>query len=191
LVGLDVKVWFSEKDVPLGTPLFRQIDKGLANSRAAIVLVTPALLDRIESEGTADKELSGLLATNRVIPLAHGTTFEALRDVSPLLASRRAVRPERESGYPVPAVPAVDELCDGIRVPIDRLLSSHLGRHRRVLASDEHPEDRNAFLHRTFDFPALPGRVEAVPAKQRDDAGTSLDPQPALRLPAIGPRLLD
>jgi TIR domain len=88
LVGLAVKVWFSEKDVPLGTPLLRQIDRGLANSRAAVVLVTPALLKSLQSEGIADKELSVLLATNRVIPVAHGTTFEALRDVSPMLASR-------------------------------------------------------------------------------------------------------
>jgi hypothetical protein len=88
LTGLDVRVWFSEKDVPLGTPLLRQIDKGLASSRAAVVLVTPALLKSLQSEGIADKELSVLLATDRVIPVAHGTTFEALREVSPLLASR-------------------------------------------------------------------------------------------------------
>lgn len=88
LVDLDVRVWFSEKDVPLGTPLLRQIDKGLAKSRAGIVLVTPALLNSLKSEGIADKELSVLLATDRVIPVAHGTTFEALREVSPMLASR-------------------------------------------------------------------------------------------------------
>lgn len=35
-----VKVWFSEKDVVLGTPLLREIDKGLAKSRVGIVLVT-------------------------------------------------------------------------------------------------------------------------------------------------------
>jgi len=29
LVGLDVKVWFSEKDVPLGRPLLSQINIGL------------------------------------------------------------------------------------------------------------------------------------------------------------------
>ncbi len=34
-----------------------------------------------------EKELSVLLATGRVIPVAHGTTFEALREVSPMLAS--------------------------------------------------------------------------------------------------------
>ena len=28
-----VRVWFSEKDVALGTPLLREIDRGLAKSR--------------------------------------------------------------------------------------------------------------------------------------------------------------
>lgn len=84
----DATVWFSENDVGLGTPLLREIDRGLANSRVGIVLVTPAMLKSLQSQGIADKELSALLATDRVIPVAHGTTFEALRDVSPLLASR-------------------------------------------------------------------------------------------------------
>jgi hypothetical protein len=88
LTDLDVTVWFSEKDVPLGTPLIRQIDKGLANSRAGIVLVTPALFKSLANEGISAQELSALLATDRVIPVAHGTTFDALRQVSPLLAAR-------------------------------------------------------------------------------------------------------
>lgn len=84
----DATVWFSEKDVGLGKSLIREIDRGLANSRVGIVLVTPALLKGLDAQGIADKELSALLATDRVIPVAHGTTFEELRDVSPLLASR-------------------------------------------------------------------------------------------------------
>lgn len=83
-----VKVWFSEKDVMLGAPLMREIDRGLAKSRIGIVLVTPALLSRLKSEGIADKELSALLARDQLIPIVHGTTYEELRDVSPLLASR-------------------------------------------------------------------------------------------------------
>jgi hypothetical protein len=83
-----VKVWFSEKDVALGTPLLREIDRGLAKSRIGIVLVTPALLSRLDAEGIADKELSVLLARDQLVPVAHGTTFEALREVSPMLASR-------------------------------------------------------------------------------------------------------
>jgi hypothetical protein len=88
LVSLGVKVWFSEKDVGLGVPLLRAIDKGLANSRVGIVLVTPALLRRLPAEGIADKELSALLARDRLVPIVHETTYEALREVSPLLGSR-------------------------------------------------------------------------------------------------------
>jgi hypothetical protein len=92
-----VRVWFSEKDVGLGVPLLRAIDKGLANSKVGIVLVTPALLLRLPNEGIADKELSALLAGDRLIPVVHGTTYEALRDVSPLLASRSGLSTAEET----------------------------------------------------------------------------------------------
>jgi TIR domain len=91
-----VSVWFSEKDVGLGVPLLRAIDKGLANSRVGIVLVTPALLRRLPAEGIADKELSALLARERLVPVVHGTTYEALREVSPLLASRSGLSTAEE-----------------------------------------------------------------------------------------------
>jgi hypothetical protein len=88
LVSRGVSVWFSEKDVGLGVPLMRAIDKGLANSRIGLVLVTPALLRRLPAEGIADKELSALLAREQLVPIVHETTYEDLREVSPLLASR-------------------------------------------------------------------------------------------------------
>lgn len=88
LEAAGVKVWFSEKDLALGVPMMRAIDKGLANSRIGLVLVTPALLNRLPKEGVADKELSALLAGNQLVPIVHNTTYEALRNVSPLLASR-------------------------------------------------------------------------------------------------------
>jgi hypothetical protein len=83
-----VSIWFSEKDVALGTPLLREIDRGLAKSRVGIVLVTPALLSRLQGASISDKELSALLARELLVPVVHGTTYEALREVSPLLASR-------------------------------------------------------------------------------------------------------
>ena len=92
-----VKVWFSEKDVGLGVPLMRAIDKGLANSRIGLVLVTPALLRRLPKEGIADKELSALLAGERLVPIVHDPTYEALREVSPLLASRTGLSTVEES----------------------------------------------------------------------------------------------
>jgi|SRR5699024_446392 len=91
-----VSVWFSEKDLGLGVPMLRAIDKGLANSRVGIVLVTPALLQRLPMEGVADKELSALLARDRLIPIVHETTYEALRDVSPLLGSRSGLNTAEE-----------------------------------------------------------------------------------------------
>lgn len=88
LVAAGVKVWFSEKDLGLGVPMMRAIDKGLANSRIGLVLVTPALLNRLPKEGIAEKELSALLAGNQLVPIVHNTTYVDLRNVSPLLASR-------------------------------------------------------------------------------------------------------
>jgi hypothetical protein len=83
-----VSVWFSEKDVLLGSSLLREIDKGLAKSRVGIVLVTPSFLKRVKNEGIADKELSALLARDLLVPIVHKTTFDDLREVSPLLGSR-------------------------------------------------------------------------------------------------------
>ncbi|WP_298845995.1 toll/interleukin-1 receptor domain-containing protein [uncultured Ruegeria sp.] len=91
-----VSVWFSEKDVLLGSPLLREIDKGLAKSRVGIVLVTPAFLKRIRGEGIADKELSVLLARDLLVPIVHNTTYEDLRDVSPLLGSRTGLSTAEE-----------------------------------------------------------------------------------------------
>lgn len=91
-----VSVWFSEKDVALGTSLLREIDKGLAKSRVGIVLVTPALLRRLRGEGIADKELSALLARDLLVPIVHDTTYDALREVSPLLGSRSGLSTAEE-----------------------------------------------------------------------------------------------
>ena len=62
-----------------------EIDKGLARSRIGIVLVTPAFLSRVAAAGIANKELSILLARDLLVPIVHGTTYAALREVSPLL----------------------------------------------------------------------------------------------------------
>lgn len=92
-----VRVWFSEKDIGLGVPMMRAIDKGLVNSRVGIVLVTPAMLRRLPAEGIADKELSALLRRERLVPVVHGTTYEELEEVSLLLASRAGLSTAEES----------------------------------------------------------------------------------------------
>ena len=61
-----------------------------------MVLVTPALLRRVRGEGIADKELSALLARDLLVPVVHGTTHDALREVSPLLGSRSGLSTAEE-----------------------------------------------------------------------------------------------
>lgn len=92
-----VSVWFSEKDVLLGSSLLREIDKGLANSKVGLVLVTPSFIDRVKNEGIAEKELSALLARDLLVPIVHNTTFDRLREVSPLLGSRSGLDTNEES----------------------------------------------------------------------------------------------
>jgi hypothetical protein len=91
LVARNVSVWFSENDIGLGEPFLRAIDKGLAKSRIGIALVTPSLLKSLPAAGVADKELSVLLQRDQLVPVMHNTTYDALREVSPMLASRNGL----------------------------------------------------------------------------------------------------
>ncbi|NNF93618.1 MAG: con [Altererythrobacter sp.] len=68
----------------------------MTNPRVGLVLVTPAMLKRLPAEGVADKELAALLAGERLVPIVHGTTFEELVKVSPLLASRNGLSTAEE-----------------------------------------------------------------------------------------------
>ena len=97
LVSRGVKVWFSEKDIALGEPFLREIDRGLAKSRVGIVLVTPNFLKRIHGHSIADKELSVLLHGGKLVPIIHGTTFAELNEESPMLASRNGLNTAEDS----------------------------------------------------------------------------------------------
>lgn len=97
LVSNGVSVWFSEKDIPLGTSFLREIDKGLAKSKIGLVLVTPSFLKRVQNEGVAEKELSALLARDQLVPIVHNTTYDELRDVSPLLGSRNGLDTQEDT----------------------------------------------------------------------------------------------
>lgn len=92
-----VSVWFSEKSIVLGQPFMREIDRGLARSRVGLVLVTPSLLQRITNRGVSDKELSELLARDQLIPVVHGTTYDEVRKISPLLGSRNGLDTAEDS----------------------------------------------------------------------------------------------
>lgn len=98
LIDEDVSVWFSEVSLTLGTDMRAAIDKGLVNSRIGIVLVTPAMLDRLRTDrSVAGSELSALLRRNLLVPVLHDVTFEELDQVSPLLASRGGLSTSEDS----------------------------------------------------------------------------------------------
>lgn len=59
--------------------------------------MTPALLRRLQGESIADKELSVLLAREQLVPVVHGTTYGALREISPLLASRNGLNTQENT----------------------------------------------------------------------------------------------
>ena len=97
LEAAGVSVWFSEKDILLGQPFMREIDRGLAKSRVGLVLITPALLKRVDNRGVSDKELSELLARDLLIPVVHETTYDEVRRISPLLGSRNGLDTSEDS----------------------------------------------------------------------------------------------
>ncbi|WP_396642496.1 toll/interleukin-1 receptor domain-containing protein [Microbacterium sp.] len=89
LLAEDVSVWFSEVSLRPGTDMRVAIDRGLVSSRMGIVLVTPAMLDKLSTDRSiASNELSALLRRSLLVPVMHGVTFEELDQVTPTLASR-------------------------------------------------------------------------------------------------------
>jgi TIR domain len=113
LVARNVSVWFSENDIGLGEPFLRAIDKGLAKSRIGIVLVTPSMLKRLPTGGVADKELSVLLQRDQIVPIMHNTTYDALREVSPMLASRNGLDTAE-----MPMADVAAKLAELVAVPV-------------------------------------------------------------------------
>lgn len=89
MLDRDLSVWFSEVSLRPGTDMRAAIDRGLVSSRMGIVLVTPAMLDKLSTDRSiASNELSALLRRSLLVPIMHGTTFEELDQVTPTLASR-------------------------------------------------------------------------------------------------------
>lgn len=77
---------------------------GLGHGQISLLVVRAGhscAAGRLASEGIADKELSELLAREQLIPVVHGTTYEALREVSP-----RHRRQDRRAGRRVGRVRA-------------------------------------------------------------------------------------
>ena len=87
-----LRIWFDEFTLSVGDRLRRSIDRGLANSRYGIVILSPMFF----AKEWPQKELDGLVQREErgekvILPVWHNITAEQIRAYSPTLADRIAV----------------------------------------------------------------------------------------------------
>ena len=87
-----LKVWFDIFTLTVGDSLRRSIDRGLAQSRFGIVILSEAFFQKhwpqLELDGLVAREAAGVKV---ILPVWHGVNEHHVRLHSPLLADRLAV----------------------------------------------------------------------------------------------------
>jgi hypothetical protein len=111
-----LRVWYDEFTLTLGDSLRRSIDRGLAQSRYGVVILSPNFF----AKEWPQKELDELVAREApgekvILPVWHNITAEQIRDYSPTLADRVAVSSDRGLEH------VVEELLRVIR-PVSELV---------------------------------------------------------------------
>lgn len=101
-----VRVWYDEFELKIGDSLRRKIDKGLANSRFGIVVISRDFIKKgwtnYELDGIITKAVSG---EQIILPIWHNITKKEVIDYSPSLADKLA----RNT-----AVDTIDDIADEI-----------------------------------------------------------------------------
>lgn len=91
LVEKGIKVWYDEFEMKIGDSLRRKIDKGLANSRFGIVVISKDFIKKgwtnYELDGIITKAVSG---EQIILPIWHNITKKEVIDFSPSLADKLA-----------------------------------------------------------------------------------------------------
>lgn len=91
LQSMGLKVWYDEFELKIGDSLRRKIDKGLANSRFGIVVLSTAFISKgwtnYELDGIVTKVISGQQV---ILPIWHNITKQQVIDYSPSLADKLA-----------------------------------------------------------------------------------------------------
>jgi hypothetical protein len=87
----ELKVWYDEFELKIGDSLRRKIDKGLANSKFGIVVLSKSFIGK----GWANYELDGLVSRavtgeQILLPIWHKITKQEVVDYSPSLADKLA-----------------------------------------------------------------------------------------------------
>jgi len=91
-----LRVWYDEFTLTLGDSLRRSIDRGLAQSKYGVVILSPNFF----AKEWPQKELDGLAAREVygdkvILPIWHNVTADQVREYSPTLADRVAVSSDR------------------------------------------------------------------------------------------------
>jgi Domain of unknown function (DUF1883)/TIR domain len=91
LQNKDLRVWYDEFELKIGDSLRQKIDKGLANSRFGIVVLSKNFIRKgwtnYELDGIITKSISGQQV---VLPIWHDITKQEVIDYSPSLADKVA-----------------------------------------------------------------------------------------------------
>ena len=91
LKDLGLKVWYDEFELKIGDSLRKKIDKGLANSRFGIVVLSKDFFRKgwtnYELDGIVSKAVSG---EQIILPIWHNITKQELLGFSPSLADKVA-----------------------------------------------------------------------------------------------------
>ncbi len=86
-----VKVWYDEFEMKIGDSLRRKIDKGLANSRFGIVVISKDFIKKgwtnYELDGIITKAVSG---EQIILPIWHNITKKEVMDFCPSLVDKVA-----------------------------------------------------------------------------------------------------
>lgn len=87
----DLRVWYDEFELRIGDSLRRSIDRGLANSRSGLVILSPSFLGK----GWPNYELDGLITravTGKqiLLPIWHNLSKQEVTKYSPSLADKIA-----------------------------------------------------------------------------------------------------
>lgn len=91
LIQEGLNVWFDEMTLRIGDSLRQKIDKGLANSRVGLVVLSPSFIDKgwtnYELDGIVTRTVSG---EQILLPIWHNITKQQVVDFSPSLADKVA-----------------------------------------------------------------------------------------------------
>ena len=88
-----LKVWYDEFSLSVGDSLRQSIDRGLLHSRYGVVILSPHFFEKHwplqELNGLATREVGGKKV---ILPVWHEVDFDEVRQYSPTLADKLAVR---------------------------------------------------------------------------------------------------